>query len=207
MRNLWEFAVTPKSERGNGHHPSQKPLALVERLVLVASKPMSCCSTPSAGTGTLAVAAQRHGRRWLLIESDSRVRGSRRDDDWRRRRRPSSSTPRRTARHYRAQRLSPQAPGRPTAAGESGADSMMGTPSSAASAGGNVERYLTEEVQPHFVGRGPLRRRARRCRCARCSASRRSSSCSRRCRGPARRVAGTSSPPCWRPPATLPAAW
>ena len=71
MRNLWEFAVTPKSERGNGRHPSQKPLALVERLVLVASKPDELLLDPFGGTGTLAVAARKHGRRWLLIESES----------------------------------------------------------------------------------------------------------------------------------------
>ncbi|MCJ7490587.1 MAG: site-specific DNA-methyltransferase [Dehalococcoidia bacterium] len=71
MRNLWEFGVTPKSERGNGKHPSQKPLALVERLVLVASKPDELLLDPFGGTGTLAVAARKHGRRWLLIESES----------------------------------------------------------------------------------------------------------------------------------------
>ena len=72
MRNLWEFSVTPKSERLNGGHPSQKPLALVERLVLVASQPDELLLDPFGGTGTLAVAARRHDRRWLLIENDSR---------------------------------------------------------------------------------------------------------------------------------------
>jgi site-specific DNA-methyltransferase (adenine-specific) len=70
MRNLWEFAVTPKSERVNGGHPSQKPLALVERLVLVATRPDELLLDPFGGTGTLAVAARKHGRRWLLIESE-----------------------------------------------------------------------------------------------------------------------------------------
>ena len=69
MRNVWEFPVTPKKERTNGAHPSQKPLAVVERLVLVGSAPGDLLLDPFGGAGTLAVAAQHHGRRWALIES------------------------------------------------------------------------------------------------------------------------------------------
>jgi len=68
MRNLWEFPVTPRSERVNGAHPSQKPLALVERAVLLASQPGELLLDPFGGAGTLAVAAARHRRRWALIE-------------------------------------------------------------------------------------------------------------------------------------------
>jgi site-specific DNA-methyltransferase (adenine-specific) len=69
MRNLWEFPVTSKSERAAGKHPSQKPLALVERAVLLASKPGELLLDPFGGAGTLAVAAARHDREWLLVES------------------------------------------------------------------------------------------------------------------------------------------
>jgi site-specific DNA-methyltransferase (adenine-specific) len=69
MRNYWEFPVTPPSEKRHGKHPSQKPLALVERLVQLASNEGEVILDPFAGAGTLAVAAARHGRRWLLIES------------------------------------------------------------------------------------------------------------------------------------------
>ena len=69
LRNLWEFPVTPKSERKNGAHPSQKPLGLLERLVLVATRSGDLVLDPFGGAGTLALAADRHGRGWLLIES------------------------------------------------------------------------------------------------------------------------------------------
>jgi site-specific DNA-methyltransferase (adenine-specific) len=69
MRNLWEFPVTPQKERANGKHPSQKPLALLERAVLLASKPGELVLDPFGGAGTLGVAASKHGREWLLIES------------------------------------------------------------------------------------------------------------------------------------------
>ncbi len=69
MRNLWEFPVTSKKERAAGKHPSQKPLGLLERAVLLASQPGELLLDPFGGAGTLAVAAARHEREWLLIES------------------------------------------------------------------------------------------------------------------------------------------
>jgi site-specific DNA-methyltransferase (adenine-specific) len=69
MRNLWDFPVTSKTERAAGKHPSQKPLALLERAVLLASHPGELVLDPFGGAGTLAVAAARHQREWLLIES------------------------------------------------------------------------------------------------------------------------------------------
>ena len=69
LRNLWEFPVTPRGERALGKHPSQKPLALVERLVQVATAPGDLVLDPFGGAGTLALAAETHGRDWILVES------------------------------------------------------------------------------------------------------------------------------------------
>jgi site-specific DNA-methyltransferase (adenine-specific) len=71
LRNVWEFPVTPRSERVNGKHPSQKPMALMERAVLLASKPGELLLDPFGGTGTLGLAAARHDRDWIMIESVS----------------------------------------------------------------------------------------------------------------------------------------
>ena len=68
MRNLWEFPVTAKAERSLGRHPSQKPLALVERLVQVGTSPGDLLLDPFGGAGTLALASERHGRDWVLVE-------------------------------------------------------------------------------------------------------------------------------------------
>ncbi len=70
MRNLWEFAVTPRSERELGKHPSQKPLGLLERLVELGSEPGQLVLDPFGGAGTLAVAAEKLGRNWVLVESE-----------------------------------------------------------------------------------------------------------------------------------------
>jgi DNA modification methylase len=69
MRNLWSFPVTSQKERANGKHPSQKPLALIERAVLLASKPGELLLDPFGGAGTLGVAAGKHQRDWIMIES------------------------------------------------------------------------------------------------------------------------------------------
>lgn len=69
LRNLWEMPVTSRRERELGKHPSQKPVALLERLVEIVSKPGDLLLDPFGGAGTLAVAAERLGRRWVLIEA------------------------------------------------------------------------------------------------------------------------------------------
>lgn len=50
-------------------HPSQKPVAVFERLILMATKPGDCIFDPMCGSGTTGDAARMHGR--LSILSDS----------------------------------------------------------------------------------------------------------------------------------------
>jgi site-specific DNA-methyltransferase (adenine-specific) len=70
MRNFWEFPVTPKKERINGGHPSQKPYGLVERLIKIGTRPGDLILDCFAGAGTTSVAALSNGRRWVLVDSD-----------------------------------------------------------------------------------------------------------------------------------------
>jgi site-specific DNA-methyltransferase (adenine-specific) len=70
MRNFWEFPVTPKKERINGGHPSQKPYGLVERLIKIGTRPGDLILDCFAGAGTRSVAALSNGRRWVLVDSD-----------------------------------------------------------------------------------------------------------------------------------------
>jgi site-specific DNA-methyltransferase (adenine-specific) len=52
-------------------HPSQKPVALIAKLVACASDPGDLVLDPFLGSGTTAVVAQSLGRRWLGIELDA----------------------------------------------------------------------------------------------------------------------------------------
>ena len=67
MRNIWTFPITARSERVAAH-PSQKPLALLERVILLASSPGDWILDPFAGVGSTAVAAARNGRNFVVVE-------------------------------------------------------------------------------------------------------------------------------------------
>ena len=70
MRNLWQFPVTPKREKEFGKHPSQKPLALMERIILTATNKNEIILDCFSGAGTTAVAAHKHDRKWTLIDNN-----------------------------------------------------------------------------------------------------------------------------------------
>jgi DNA modification methylase len=60
-------------------HATQKPEALIERLVLASSAPGQLVVDPFVGSGTTAVVAARLGRRWLAGDADARYVGLARD--------------------------------------------------------------------------------------------------------------------------------
>ena len=49
-------------------YPTQKPMALLERILLASSRPGDVVLDPFCGCGTTIAAAQKHGRRWLGID-------------------------------------------------------------------------------------------------------------------------------------------
>ena len=70
MRNMWEIPLTPRRERNYGKHPSQKPLAVVNRIVLAGTNEDDLILDPFSGSGTTAVVAEQHNRKWIMIEKD-----------------------------------------------------------------------------------------------------------------------------------------
>lgn len=59
-----------RSEHGRAVHPTQKPLALVEPLLLYACPVGGSVLDPFAGSGTVGVLARRHGMACTMIEGD-----------------------------------------------------------------------------------------------------------------------------------------
>jgi len=75
MRSDWLFPICSGPERlkdadGRKAHPTQKPEALVHRVLLASSNPGDLVLDPFFGTGTTGAVARRLGRRWLGIERD-----------------------------------------------------------------------------------------------------------------------------------------
>lgn len=74
MRSDWEFPICGGGERlkKDGHkvHPTQKPEALLYRILLACTKPGDVVLDPFFGTGTTGAVARRLGRRWIGIERE-----------------------------------------------------------------------------------------------------------------------------------------
>ena len=75
MRSDWTFALCTGEERikdadGKKAHPTQKPEALLHRVLLAATRPGDVVLDPFFGTGTTGAAAKRLGRHFIGIERD-----------------------------------------------------------------------------------------------------------------------------------------
>jgi site-specific DNA-methyltransferase (adenine-specific) len=71
MRSVWSIPNTPQKEKTLGRHPTQKPLALLERLILACTKPGDLVLDPFAGSGTTGVAAIKLGRSFIGFETEA----------------------------------------------------------------------------------------------------------------------------------------
>lgn len=71
MRNYWEIPLTPQRERIHGKHPSQKPIRLMERIVLAGTNPGDLVMDCFAGSGSTLLACDRLDRKWVGIEKDT----------------------------------------------------------------------------------------------------------------------------------------
>ncbi len=75
MRSDWLLPICSGGERikdgkGKKAHPTQKPEALLHRVIMAATRPGDLVLDPFFGSGTTGVVAKRLGRRWLGIERD-----------------------------------------------------------------------------------------------------------------------------------------
>jgi modification methylase len=76
MRSDWLLPICSGGERIKGEggvkaHPTQKPEALLYRILLACTKPGDVVLDPFFGTGTTGAVARRLGRRWIGIERES----------------------------------------------------------------------------------------------------------------------------------------
>ena len=70
MKDVWTFTAPKNDEKTHGKHPTQKPIALLERIILSATNPQDFVLDPFSGGGTTMVASVRLGRRAAGIEMD-----------------------------------------------------------------------------------------------------------------------------------------
>jgi site-specific DNA-methyltransferase (adenine-specific) len=70
VSNLWTLGAPGSDEKTHGKHPTQKPLALIERCLLASTNPGDLVLDPFVGGGTTAIAAIRLKRGCVGVELD-----------------------------------------------------------------------------------------------------------------------------------------
>lgn len=69
----WYFPVVARLHNERTGYPTQKPEALLERIIAASSRPGDWVLDPFVGSGTTAVVANRLGRRWVGIDANPRA--------------------------------------------------------------------------------------------------------------------------------------
>jgi len=68
MRDVWEIPAVINVSAERTGYPTQKPMALLERIIRASSNEADLVLDPFCGSGTALLAAQRLGRRWIGID-------------------------------------------------------------------------------------------------------------------------------------------
>ncbi len=80
MKDVWKFeelepefhvsSVTPKSEKKEGKHPTQKPIGLLERIIKSSTNEGDLVLDPFNGSGTTGIVCKRFNRKYIGIEKE-----------------------------------------------------------------------------------------------------------------------------------------
>lgn len=70
MTDVWRMPAIAPWEKSCGKHPTQKPLALLTRIILASTPSNGWVLDPFAGSSTTGIAASLVGRRYLGIEKE-----------------------------------------------------------------------------------------------------------------------------------------
>ena len=68
MKDVWETSLTKPSEKKCGKHPTQKPLEILERIILSSTDEGDLILDPFNGSGTTGIAAMKLNRNFIGID-------------------------------------------------------------------------------------------------------------------------------------------
>ena len=71
MKDVWKLPAIAPWEKSCGKHPTQKPLAVLARIILASTKPNAWILDPFAGSSTTGIAANLANRRYLGIDMET----------------------------------------------------------------------------------------------------------------------------------------
>ena len=70
MKTVWQIGAPRKAEKSCGKHPTQKPIDLLNRIILASTHEGDMIFDPFTGSGTSGVSAMRNGRQFVGCESE-----------------------------------------------------------------------------------------------------------------------------------------
>lgn len=71
MKSVWRLTAPGKSEKTHGRHPTQKPVSLLERLLMASCPQGGVVLDPFNGSGTTGVAAVKLGHNYIGIDLET----------------------------------------------------------------------------------------------------------------------------------------
>lgn len=71
MTDVWHMPAVRKWEKACGYHPTQKPLSLLNRIILSTTEPGDTVFDPFSGSCTTGIAANLLGRRFIGVEQEA----------------------------------------------------------------------------------------------------------------------------------------
>jgi site-specific DNA-methyltransferase (adenine-specific) len=69
MRSIWSIPLTPKREKIDGGHPTQKPIELLKRIIVSSSSEGDLILDPFNGSGTTGIVAFLLNRKYIGIDT------------------------------------------------------------------------------------------------------------------------------------------
>ena len=72
MTDVWHLPAIARWEKSFGKHPTQKPLALLARIIMASTKPGEWVLDPFCGSSTTGIASNLLGRRYLGIDQEEK---------------------------------------------------------------------------------------------------------------------------------------
>ncbi len=70
MKDVWTTSLTKPFEKKQGKHPTQKPLEILDRIILASTKENDLILDPFCGSSTTGIAAVKLNRRYIGIDNE-----------------------------------------------------------------------------------------------------------------------------------------
>lgn len=70
MKDVWTTSLTKPSEKKQGKHPTQKPLEILNRIILASTKENDLILDPFCGSSTTGVSAVKLNRKYIGIDNE-----------------------------------------------------------------------------------------------------------------------------------------